>query len=64
MVVRKLRSPAPQSMSIDLEAVVSQQSEVRRAARAVVASKPAQDHHSDAMEGQYQHYQYYWKYLR
>ena len=42
MVVRKLRSPAPQSMSIDLEAVVSQQSEVRRAARAVVASKPGE----------------------
>ena len=63
MVVRKLRNPVPQSMSVDLEAVVSQQSEIRRAARAV-ASKPAQDHHSDAMEGQYQHYQYYWKYLR
>lgn len=64
MVVRKLRNPAPQSLSVDLEAVVSQQAEIRRAARAVVANKPVQDHHSDAMESQYQHYQYYWKYLR
>ena len=38
MVVRKVRNPAPQSLSVDLEAVVSQQSEVRRAARAVAAN--------------------------
>ena len=38
MVVRKLRHLAPQSLSVDLEAVVSQQSEIRRAARAVAAN--------------------------